>query len=346
MFGPKHIREAAIPASAIGHPAPNENDGQAAASTAMQVGGPVETAGLSEPLSSGVGVQARVLHDIEDAIAFVALLKPTLPDWSISFGYIGNLEPWGDDRSWRILARPKTCEGPWTSKDTFVVGETEPFSLDLDRFECWLSDRIQRQATHFVGKDGVSIHVGDSCTTRSGATYTLGKIVIGENSLFAWKGEQSGGLLCDVNGVAYGPTISHAKDVYDRSFAGESIVRPAGTATAPEGAMVGTEKECSAEEGGAKGPQLPSLWARDLKNQTETITRLENQAGGRPSAALDSARLAYADSVIHYAAIMADLAAQEPSTEGMAGAVVSMRDFLRLAMKKTAPDLADSKRNE
>lgn len=110
--------------------------------------------------------------------------------------------------------------------------------------------------------------------------------------------------------------------------------------------MVGTEKECSAEEGGAKGPQLPSLWARDLKNQTETITRLENQAGGRPSAALDSARLAYADSVIHYAAIMADLAAQEPSTEGMAGAVVSMRDFLRLAMKKTAPDLADSKRNE
>lgn len=80
--------------------------------------------------------------------------------------------------------------------------------------------------------------------------------------------------------------------------------------------------------------RLPRLWAKQLGEASDLIDQMTEEASGAPHQGLDKARLHFAESVISYASVMAELASHEPSRESMQAAVNGMRDLLVKSMRK------------
>lgn len=58
--------------------------------------------------------------------ALVANLAEAFPQFSLSFGYIGNLDHrWGDDRSWRVFTNRRESGGHYGRSVSFHLGSTE-----------------------------------------------------------------------------------------------------------------------------------------------------------------------------------------------------------------------------
>jgi len=79
---------------------------------------------------------SKILRDAMEAA------RVRFPELGLSFGYIGNLERWGDDRSWRIFT--KLSDGP-TSCCNVSWGRVNTDRLDtlatpdaLARLDAWL----------------------------------------------------------------------------------------------------------------------------------------------------------------------------------------------------------------
>jgi hypothetical protein len=108
---------------------------------------------------------SQILHNAMEAA------RTRYPDLGLSFGYIGNLERWGDDRSWRIftklsdrhtnccnvswggvgtanlatLATPEALArlNTWLQKQAALLGEGMLFQINRD---AWLAAEIAHAA--------------------------------------------------------------------------------------------------------------------------------------------------------------------------------------------------------
>jgi hypothetical protein len=72
--------------------------------------------------------------------ALVAQAKAAHPDLGLSVGYIGNIERWGDDRSWRVFTNRVAVSGQSLS---FLLGDTDHFVT-----ACSFTERFPRFLAH------------------------------------------------------------------------------------------------------------------------------------------------------------------------------------------------------
>ena len=70
----------------------------------------------------------------------VGQLKERYPQHRFSFGYIGNLERWGDDRSWYIFSRYLNADT--RTSVSYSLGDTDRLNFGPDRLkqiEAWVA---------------------------------------------------------------------------------------------------------------------------------------------------------------------------------------------------------------
>lgn len=71
-------------------------------------------------------------------------LRNEFPTLEVSFGYVGNVEFWGDDRLWSVHARPYWMRGVWKSQHTFGACHTDELPVLLENWERDVVSRVQR----------------------------------------------------------------------------------------------------------------------------------------------------------------------------------------------------------
>lgn len=91
-----------------------------------------------------------------DSITIDAIVKKyqeMFPSFTITFGYIGNVWPGTDDRSWSIGARPSDIKQAWDYPDIYYLktntrskkwNEETMFDFDEEHFLAWLQKQKER----------------------------------------------------------------------------------------------------------------------------------------------------------------------------------------------------------
>lgn len=101
--------------------------------------------------------RVRKLNNVDSSIAFARIgelveeAKSQYPQLGLSFGYIGGVHTWGDDRSWRVFAKLATrnCHGACDiSFGSFATDRIGDMLAVMERdFADWLSTTAQRLTT-------------------------------------------------------------------------------------------------------------------------------------------------------------------------------------------------------
>lgn len=78
-------------------------------------------------------------------------LAARFPEHRITFGYIGNIERWGDDRCWRIFTRYNSAE--LRTSISYQLGETNRLSFTPElrkRIDTWAEGLAARVAASTI----------------------------------------------------------------------------------------------------------------------------------------------------------------------------------------------------